>query len=259
MNYFGDELNIIDWLYMNCTAVSSITAIDETIKTVIDWITNPDKRLLWINCSNKKDPPPDFYCPQAHIMMEVMRVDDREFIGNKGNAVNETNARESIIQRELQKLYPEVNHIVVNANSELRGKEDHNYSRYIECIRRVTSKHIKHIDLYRNNHPGYKLVFFIFDESSAYLQTTDRDATQNGVKKGQAYKGKKHCFQLDKAILESFRNVDIDYLLWYAPFKEFCNIDASEQLPDTWFYDLKNMPWDDLIDYPKDFMVSVEE
>jgi len=129
----------------------------------------------------------------------------------------------------------------------------------LECLKRVVFHHIKHIELYRKNHPKYKLIFFIFDESSAYCETTNKEAIKNGIKKGQCIEGRKHLFYGDKAMLEPFRDVDIDYLFWFAPFKRYFNIYESEQLPSAWFYDLKKMPWDELVVYSADNMVSMEE
>ena len=258
MNYFGDEKHIIDWLHTHCERVETITDIDMTAEIVIESIMNPDKWSLWINSANKSDPPPDFYCPEAQVMLEVMRIDDHSFVGKKGGMVNETNARESRIQKKLNQLFPDTDHIVVNAVTDLPGKEDHNYVRYLESMKRITAQHIKHIDLYRKNHPGYKLVFFIFDESSAYCETTNQDVIQNGIKEGQPIEGHKHLFFGDKAMLESLRNVDVDYLLWFAPFKRFFNVDESEQLPSIWFYDLEKVLWDELIEYPIGNMVSME-
>lgn len=191
--------------------------------------------------------------------MEVMRIDDHSFIGKRGGVINKTNARESKIQKKLGQLFPNTNHIFVNAVTDLPRKEDHNYARYIESIKRVTAQHINHIELYRKNHPGYKLVFLIFDESSAYCETNNKTVIQNGIKENQTIWGKKHFFYADKAILESFREVDIDYLLWFAPFKRFFRVDETEQLPSTWFYDLKKINWTKLIDYPSGNMISVEE
>lgn len=259
MNYFGNEQNIIDWLHTHCMSVAAITDMDDPAETILETIVDPEKWLLWTNSANKGDPPPDFYCSDAQIMMEVMRVDDHTFVGKKGGVVNETNARESKIQRELRQLFPNTNNIVVNAVTDLPGKEDHNYVRYLESIKRVTAQHIKHIELYRKNHPGFKLVFLIFDESSAYFETSNQEVIQNGIKEGQPVEGRKHFFFYDKTLLESLRDVDVDYLLWFAPFKRFFNVDESEQLPSVCFYDLKKLSWDNLIEYPCGNMVSMEE
>lgn len=134
MNYFGDENNIISYLHMHCSKVEVLTDIDELATKTIELILNPQKWSLWIDTASKSDPPPDFYCPTEQIMMEVMRIDDHSFIGKKGGVINETNARESQIQKELRQLFPDTNHIIVNAITDLPGKEDHNYSRYLASI-----------------------------------------------------------------------------------------------------------------------------
>lgn len=88
MNYFGNEKKIINFLHMYCSKVKVFTDIDEAAAKTLELILNPQKRSLWINTSNKNDPPPDFYCPTEKIMMEVMRIDDHSFIGKRGGVIN---------------------------------------------------------------------------------------------------------------------------------------------------------------------------
>jgi len=48
---------------MHCSQVKVFTDIDKAAAKTLELILNPQKRSLWINASNKNDPPPDFYCP----------------------------------------------------------------------------------------------------------------------------------------------------------------------------------------------------
>ena len=53
-------------------------------------------------------------------------------------------------------------------SSGLSTKEDHDYQKYIDNFQRVFEKHNLKVPKYKENHPGYKTIFFIYDESSAY-------------------------------------------------------------------------------------------
>jgi hypothetical protein len=48
-------------------------------------------------------------------------------------------------------------------------------------------KHIKSIPLYQKNHPGYKTVFFVFDESCGYVLAEDELQALNGIREGEAF------------------------------------------------------------------------
>lgn len=44
---------------------------------------------------------------------------------------------------------------------------------YKKNFTRVLQKHDDSAELYRKNHPGFRLIYFIMDESSGYICTTD--------------------------------------------------------------------------------------
>lgn len=128
----------------------------------------------WIYSGGKSDLPPDFYSDNCKLMMDVMRVDDHTH-KVKGKFINETNAKESKIQNELKSSglkdnFPNAN-FIVNAITDLPTEKDHRYLWYKEMFTRVLSEYNKKVELYNKNHPGYKIIFFVFDESSQYFQT----------------------------------------------------------------------------------------
>ena len=75
-------------------------------------------------------------------------------------------------------------------------------------------KHNNQIDLYGKNHPGYKTIFLVLDESSAYFEM--ESIMDNGV-----IKGKPHYWFWDNSFVNILKKLNIDYLIWYAPFKYY--------------------------------------
>ena len=128
--------------------------------------------------------------------MEVMRVDDHAFMNEKGVLINPVNMRESKIQKEMRERIKEAQpeadldsiKIVVNAVTDLPSTEDHNYQFYCANFQRALEKHIKKILLYRSNHPDKKLIFFVFDESTAYVQVDDEELVKRGPIEGEYFK-----------------------------------------------------------------------
>lgn len=205
-----------------------------------------DKNLWnkWTDSSAKDVPPPDFYSDELGLMMEVMRVDDHGF-KKKGNIINPTYDREHQMEKELRdsgllSMFPNASlHII--ANTGLPTEQDHNYKYYLANFKRTVENHVKKIPKYRANHTNHKLIFFVYDESSAYFEEPQT----------------LHMFMLDKAFLEVFEKADIDYLIWFAPYKHIEYIEPPITLPKACLYKIsESLPFE--YDYNADKMVSFE-
>ncbi len=226
-------------------------------------LTGVLNRKEWINCSGKSDPPPDFYNNKHKLMMEVMRIDDHAFVDTKGKIQNKTLQREGKIFKEINQ--PDRNDIklFITANTQLPTNEDHNFERYYKNFERVFKEHEKKIDLYKENHPGFKTIFFIFDESSAYLEALNDEHVDKEIKQGSLIQGNPHVFCLDKKFVEIIKESKVDYVLWYAPWKllRYIKNDGLEMvnLPKCAIYDVKNLTDKKLIEYNHDLMITSEE
>lgn len=259
MIYSKKEDNLISFFqHMDKGEICLIPANKE-IEEVISAIVDLERWAKWTNSSKKNDPPPDFYCDELSLMMEVMRVDDHGYEVEE-NIINPTYQREHEIEKELSDegvfdFSPNLKSVIINARTDLPTEEDHNYQFYLDNFKRTVTKHIGHITNYKRNHPGYKVIFFIFDESSAYfVKLGDSIIMDNQT----AVPGQQHWFFADEAFVKVFRNSDIDYIVWCAPFK-YINAIGSEPIQvraaviDVKQYDV--VP----ITYDSSKMVSSEE
>lgn len=207
----------------------------------------------WIDSSGKDQLPPDFYNEKEKIMMEVMRVDDHGY-KKHGKIINPTYKRENEIRKELEekgfnKLFPNAK-LIATVDTGLPTKEDHNYEYYYNNFERTIRHHCERIKNYRNNHKDYKLIFFVHDESTAYIEAESTD--EIGVY------GKLHLHYFDKKFVECFINGDIDYLIWMTPYKRYQYAPDKIQPPIATIYDIKNMKIE-LIEYNEKKMVSSEK
>lgn len=264
MNFYDDERMIIEdfQIVYNrevCFPVRSRGAI-KAFKAV----RNTRKWANWTYSAGKADPPPDFFSDKYHLMMEVMRIDDHAFLNEKGALINPVNMRESKLQKEVRETLktarPDIDvdklRIRVNAITNLPSIEDHNYQFYCANFRRALEKHIQKIPLYRSNHPDKKLIFFVFDESTAYTIVDNLEVAQRGFKPGEPFIAKPAFHFLDNRFVNVFRNSDIDYLIWYAPYKIFHGSPA--QLPKVCVFDVKRYNYKYSTDYPEELIVSAE-
>lgn len=261
MNYFDKELNILEWFRIPIGQIMCFPFENETCKELYLSLIKDDWFKDWVESSGKADPPPDFYNPKIKMMMDVMRVDDHAYVNERGKIINPVNQRESKIRKELEKssimgLLSNDASIIINAVTDLPEREDHNYEFYYENFKRVIKKHIESIPLYKKNHPGYDTVFFIFDESSGYVLAEDELQAKRCISPGEMFYCRPYLHFIDKRFVELFAEADIDYVIWYSPYKHF-DSDMPE-LPFTCIYDVKSIVLSDLEEYPISLIMSTE-
>ncbi|MBR3418968.1 MAG: hypothetical protein IKG82_09800 [Oscillospiraceae bacterium] len=196
----------------------------------------------WIDSSGHNAPPPDFYSDEFRIMMDVMRVDDHERKNSKGKTFSPHKQHEREIYQELERKgilaqFPNAD-VCINGWSGLPTYEDHNYTFYRKSFARIMHKHIKHIPNYKKNHPGYKVIFFVFDESTAYLQSPFKVNKQYQHTPFEAWCGDPHLYYADPVFLSSFIGRGIDYLIWFTPYKRFISRDKEADIPKICIFDL---------------------
>ena len=233
---------------------------DDRIVRIIEAVVDKDG---WTDCSGKDAPPPDFVSEKHGLMIEAMRVDDHERPGDRKGYVNPVRARESEIIKEYEPEFEELLSLAaegatltVTGKTGLPTQEDHNYDYYLSAFERIVCKHANHADTYRANHPGLGLVFFVFDESTLYFETSE--PTTQGLRKGDVVKGHPHYWFADEAFLGVIESSGADYFIWYTPFKQPQLFNRELMFPDTVVYDLKRFD-PHRITYDRKRMMSTEE
>lgn len=192
--------------------------------------------------------------------MDVMRIDDHAYVDEKGRVINRHNERESklmqelISKNEMFKKIAEKGNLFITPDSGLRGYEDHNYDFYVNNFKRVVEKHIGKITKYKKNHPGFKTIFFVLDESSPYIKCADK---RKQFKPGERIYAQPHFWWLDNNMLSVIKNSNIDYLIWMCPYKHFKS-KVKLNFPMIVIYDLKKVNYAKFINYNSDNMQSLE-
>lgn len=259
MGIFDKENEIIEY-FQTIVSPPEVALIPENdeMERVFQSISDEESWAKWTDTSGKNDPPPDFYCDEYGLMMDVMRVDDHGYISEKGKTVNPTLTREREVTKELQEngildQFPGAKlHLLVD--TKLSTEEDHNYMFYRDNFVRTVEAHKKKIHRYRENHPNCKVIFFVFDESSAYMEPLRK--TNNPVK-GQLHCGRVHVWFNDSAFIKVLKDSDIDYLVWFTPYKMIEFLGKGLELPRAVVYNIKELPREQF-EYNEDCMMSVE-
>lgn len=249
-NRYDDEKNILEDFRSVSTSECDVP---EDSRDIFLKIHNEGNWNHWVDTSDNSLPPPDFYSDDFKIMMEVMRIDDIGYsVEKRGKIkhVNLVNAEENKIKHEMEKsgvldLFSNDTKLFINPKlPDLSTKDFRNYSRYKSNLKRIVDEHKKSIKLYRKNHPGFKLIFFIFDESEEYIEVIDEKVANEEPYIGRPIFGSRHYPFLDKALMDSFIDSDIDYLAWFMPYKLILDKEGKmfQPFPKVLFFDLNNIP-----------------
>lgn len=259
-NSLGIEAEQLDFLRTGfrselCALIPEDEDVESVLKAVLD-------ESGWEDRSGKDVPPPDFVNSELGIMLEAMRVDDHERPGDKKGIVNPSRAHESEIIRQYDREFGELldlaaddARLIIVGDSGLPTEEDHSYSMYLDGFKRIVEKHAAHADDYRRNHPGYKLIFYVFDESTGYFESSEE--RKGELREGDCMRGRAHCFFLDAAFLDVIRDSNADYFIWSTPFKHEHLFAEGLVLPEVVVYDISRMDMPE-IRYDTKQMVSME-
>lgn len=256
MKYFNDEKNILK--KFRSVPISECYCSSEPEKKIFSLIHNEKNWSNWKDSSGKADLPPDYFSEEFGLMMDVMRIDDHGFKNKKGKIVNPTYARESQLEDELKnsEILHKVPHVFVIPDTGLPTIEDHNYIYYQKNFKNIISNHINKIKSYRQNHPEFKVIFFVMDESSAYFQSVVFPS-EGQLSLGDILKGRPHLHWMDDMFLEVIRGSEIDYLIWFTPFKHLISDNLKVALPKVCVLDIKELEKNP-IKYDAENMISAE-
>lgn len=271
-NRSDKEINLVNKLrLLSKNEISCIPGSIKVKRVAEDVIFIDEWEKYWNDNSQDTNNPPDFYSDKLSIMMDVMRVTDKEVKSGK----NPTLAKESRVLKEIEEsgileLFPNVteDNIFLNCDSGLPTEKDHNFKAYRRQFERTIKKHSSKVDTYKNNHPKIKrTVFFIFDESTDYFMPLN---PKDEYKQGDIVKvlpKNVHFWFKDKFFIELIINSNADYVIWYAPYKMLSEksfytiLNGNEEfcLPKAVILDCKHHETiNNLMEYDVDLMRSTE-
>ena len=210
----------------------------------------------WLDNSANTNYPPDIINDELKVFFEVMRFDDHS---NNGKD-NPNRARASKMEEELYERMPflKQKRVFINTVTELPTDEDHSYQKYLNGFKRTVEKHLRKIPNYSSNYPNYKKGFLVFDESSGLYYNLINRLRKEELEHRTMPQVTPHLFFLDKFFVEAFIDSDLDYLIWYAPYKIDPN-NLKLKMPKVVFYDIKNFNCKKLlIEYEESKMISCE-
>lgn len=292
----SDEMSILDYMitstannHFNDSPILAETQDELDVWSIVSSRDNLDK---WIDSSRDTSFPPDLYSDNIGYMIEVFRVDDIAFENKQGKSVNTEKRAEGILRKQMSPFLNNGQKLIITKGSgkplskeqlgnfakiakksdivlfedggnNIPSKDHHNYQRYVSNFNRVVKKHIDSIPMYRKNHPNLKLVFLIMDESTHYY---DAKNEVRGIKEGEEFELNSqdiHFPFLDRDMMTLFLEADIDYIVWYMPYKFFFPIscEINNIFPKVAVIDPRQ--YEDRIkqlrDYSKNNMQSNEE
>lgn len=209
---------------------------------LVDTIFKEENWHLWTDSSGNGDPPPDFYSNHYKIMMDMMEIYDDEKKKGVNSKIRERKYERMIIGHRSS---PEDLKLVCNILPDKANNIYHDYKSYIKHFERVVNEHIESIKLYQKNHPGFKTLFFLWDESISYFKTNAEGKPVDIHR----------CFE-DKRFVNLFLSNGIDYVFWFTPYKK-SNYD--NEYPLMAFYDVEKTDINECIDYDTSSIICAEK
>ena len=257
--FADNEIDIIEQLQNLNNSEICFPIESEKAVSVLNKIKAKKNWAKWVDNSKNTNNPPDFYCDNFKLMMDIMRVNDAERFNRRGKFYNPSMRHERDIYNEIERsgllaAAPNAK-VTINGNTGLPTEEDHNFALYSNNYKRVISEHIDSISSYKQNHPGYEIIFVVFDESTAYFEK--RNQTDDTSIVEQSVLGRPHLFFIDEELLKCFYDKGIDYLLWLTPYKLLKTSQGFFPLPQLTVYDL-HKPRPSTINYDLNKMRSSE-
>lgn len=220
----------------------------------------------WKDTSAHDAPPTDFYSDKYNLMMDVMKVEDNTRKTKKGKLRNPKAEAENRLYRALIDkgvITDRAPDVQINAVTDLPTMEDHQFKWYFDSFKRVILEHNRKIPLYNENHKNFKTVFFVFDESTAYIQLL-AGQTYSAPKKGQKYTvyiNQLHFFANDAKFQDVLKKCDADYVIWYAPYKYYDHGSLPQPIYQAAIIDIQMLKKGECesLNYLHGLMVSAEE
>lgn len=255
---FDNEDNILS-MYRGVTMRPVYIPLNGAVDDIFNKTHSKKMWKSWVSSAGKSDKTPDYYSKRFKLMMEVMRMDDKAYetsIKKGVRVINHTLAAEFKVLKELADSeildsMPKANVFII-ADSGLTAEDDHNFIRYRANFLRVLSHHGEQVDTYRKNHPGYKLIFFVFDETSGvYVEKLSR--------KGNQTIGNVYLSFADPIIREAIKKSGADFVISYSPYNTCLTPEGLvTPTPKIVVYDVSDMAQVPTIEYSIDNMVSSE-
>ena len=186
-------------------------------------------------------------------MIEFMNV-DCETTDEYGRPQCPNSEKVGTIMREFGTLIDftgvqELNVFTTPSNKDSQTTDT--YQNYLNGFERVVSKHLQKIPEYRKEHPSFKLGFAIIDYTLPYYSCESEEAVKD-FKMHKQVIATLHKWANDRAFTGKLLNEDLDFVIWYTPFKVQIE-DGKNQLPSLFFINPKSNI--ELIDYNPDLMI----
>lgn len=220
MNRYDDEDEIINDFQL--MPISSIKFVNFSFGLLL-YFTSIYFPKLFKKWKNNTETRPDYYNDTHKYMMEVMRFDDYK------PGKDSQNALETKQQKEIESVYrkhtgistkdAEIKIIVIPHPAH---KPKDGIKLMFENFSNTYLKHSSKTEKYRELFPGYKLGFFLCDESAAYIETKYKIEDPHPGDQTGPFRVYENAF--DKVYQEVLLQADIDYLIWFKPYCDISNL-----------------------------------
>lgn len=230
-NHFNDEQTLIDHMRRTPQECIKLFPDNKAIRKILKTFQN---QSMWVANMKNTQHPPDFYTEKYQLMGDIMQVDDcghTVHYTKKSKYKNPQRAIDGTKYKELEAsgildACPNLQQIFINTEtSHLSTNEHHQFTWYRDEFARIVREHIDSLPLYHQKCPGYKTIFFIYDESHPYIQLPSCLYNQEMLKNRgidvseeslhYAFLDSEMLQVLQETITDNGQTYGIDYVIWF--------------------------------------------
>lgn len=230
-NNFNDEQTLIDHMRRTPPEYIQLLPDNNATRKILKTFQN---RAIWVANMKNTNEPPDFYTEKHKVMGDIMQVDDcghTVYYPKKSKYKNPQRTTDGQKYKELQASgildsCPNLKQIFINSDtSHLSTNEHHQFTWYRDEFKRIIREHIDSLPLYHQKCPGYKTIFFIYDESHPYIRMpscvySPEALKQQGIEVNHEALHKPFLDDdllqvLQETIIHNGESYGIDYVIWF--------------------------------------------
>lgn len=202
---FDNEQNILNYLTAHLEQAFLLNG-NSFEKKLLRYFQSID---LFSSNNGHGDLPPDYYSDELSVMFDVLRVNDTEIKKTYNPLkIEERKMRNLAKKQGLLNLSNAIPFIDVDEPDDINA---HTYQKYRKQAHRTIAEHIRKIPLWMKEHPSIKHKgLLVFDETEFYFE----DKSPLII----------HEAWNDKNFFEQIYESDLDFAVWFCPYKPYGNI-----------------------------------
>ncbi len=222
---FDNEQNILNYLLIH-TNQTLLLRGNSFEKKLLRYIKDIES---FTSNNGHSDLPPDYYSDSYGVMFDVLRINDTEV----KKTYNPVKIEERKMREQASKLglLDIPNTIPVFESVDSDDVNEHSFDKYVKQAKRTIKNHIDKIPLWIKEHPSIPHKgLLIFDETEFCFEGFVMSVGNRQFAYRYKFPLVIHEAWNDKAFVQPIYESDLDFVIWFCPYKPYGNIPMKHNI-----------------------------